>query len=875
MKIPSLSHLLHRYLMLRLLLPAILLILSIALFSGWQRWQEMQREQQIQTLAIAEYVATYLNTSAEVLTLLAETASLATFPSLSDAYLKKSTSFERILLLTDTGNVLKTFPPAGTLKDYSRLITMAQQKTSTSDLRISSPYLAPLSNQITVSLFSRVVNQQMVVGELNLFNLQNFIAGLGKTEHKAHVFITDRYGTLIAHPDSTLVKQQTNVGHLRSVGLALGGHRGFLGMDILQDVPHLFSAAPVLNGEWMVFTAWNAKALFFSILFLMVSLVLPLSLLLMLTFWFLKQNLDREISQPLARFAQTMEKMERGEINRKQERQDSMEESPFHELDVLHRGFKAMMRAIFEREQALRISEKRFRNLAEALPESVFEIDLDCVITYANPNTLERFGYSRTDIRSGLKLMDFAIKEDKNLIFDHALKVFRNEVAGSLEFEALRKNQLTFPAQMHTSAILIENRVCGLRGFIIDITQTKNKQVQRLEMERRLLHTQKLESLGLLAGGIANDFNNLLAVIQGNLELAMDTIPDKHSVPYTRMGQANVAVQRATDLTRKILAYSGKGQLMAQPININHFIDENQSLLQSLTSKTVTMNLDLTEENLSIMADPGQLQQVLINLVANASEAMEKKAGTLSITTGKRFCDAAFLSRSRLLEKPRAGHFVHITVSDTGSGMDEKNLERIFEPFFSTRLTGRGLGLAAVLGIVHSHGGAIMVKSRPGEGSCFQVFLPALEAPDTYEEETNRLPAPPVLPVNRTQNGIILVVDDEKMVRSLCVEIMKLLDFSTLEAADGEEGLLLFRENSDTILCVIMDLTMPRMDGLTALHAMRRIRPDVKVILCSGYNSDDAVLQLTDKSPTRFLKKPFSITDLQAALTDILALPSA
>jgi PAS domain S-box-containing protein len=721
---PALSNLLRRYLAWRLLLPAVLLILGIGALLGWQRWLGIQREQHLQTLAISEYVATYLAFSAEIVNLLAETAPMSVFPALAAEYLRSTDSLERILLLTEQGEVLKTFPPLGLLKDYSRLISMRQRSPNTAALHISSPYLAPLSDQITVSLFSNVVDQRMVVGELNLLSLQNFIAGLGQMEAGSLIFVTDRYGTLVAHPDRTLVDQQTNLGSLRPVRLGLEGETGFLGIHPLDGLPYLFSTAPVRDGQWVVFTAWNARKQFFPVFTVLGALMLLLLLLLVTTVWMLKQNLDREVSRPLALFAQAMDRLERQDPEAMQTIPRSAD-LPFHELQVLRRGFLDMAQAIALREQALRLSEERFRTLADTLPESVFEADLSAKLTYANRNTLVRFGYTQAEMDSGLRLMDFAVQEEHNLIFDYTLKIFRDEQLPPLEFRAQSKVGETFPAQLHTSPIRIHDRACGLRGFIVDMTQTRQKQALRLEMERRFLHSQKLESLGVLAGGIAHDFNNLLMIIQGNLELAMAAIRDSTSPPYIHMAQAKEAVQRAANLTRQILAYSGKGHFMVQPIELNAFIRENSPMLQAVIAKGRTLTLDLCQKELWTMADPGQLQQVFINLTTNASEAMEEAQGTLTIRTGSRFCDADFLSQSQVMEKPRPGRFVYLVVEDTGCGIAPENRDRLFEPFFTTKAMGRGLGLAAVLGIVHGHGGALFVESPPGHGSLFQVLLPA------------------------------------------------------------------------------------------------------------------------------------------------------
>ncbi|TVQ98576.1 MAG: response regulator [Desulfovibrionales bacterium] len=859
----SLSTLLRRYLALRMLLPGVLLVLVVAALLGWHRWLEVQRAQNQQALLVSEYVAIYLRFSSEVVNMLVAVDPELGFSQVTASYREHSQAFERIILLSDHGAVLQAYPPVGTLLDYSRLLPDRQTESHRAS-KISSPYMAPLSNNLTVSLFSHRLDGRLVVGELNLLTLQNFIAGLGYDTQGKLVFITDRFGNVLAHPDRTVVDQQANLGDLVPVSRALRGATGFLGVHAMQDSRYLFSASPVRGGEWFVFTAWNAQKQFFGVLVMLALFVITLHVLLLIAVRLLRRKLELEVSGPLQLFAQAMDRLEHGE--ERNGKKSLPLSAPFRELDLLQSRFLDMTTAIEQRERELRQSEERFRDLAGALPESVFEMNLYCVLTYVNQKILSRFGYTRKDVSSGLNLMDLAVVKERKMLFKHAEKVVRDEQMGPLEFTALTKDGRTFPAQLHCAAILVQGLPYGVRGFIIDMTHTIEEQGQRLAMERQMLHTQKLESLGVLAGGIAHDFNNLLAAIQGNLDLALMTVP-KDSTGYARIRQADSAVRRASELTRQMLAYSGKGRLQVQHVDLSEFVRENLAMLQAVISKTVTLDLRLEEGLPLISADFGQLQQVVMNLITNASEAMNTQPGTMTVSTLARECDALFLSRSRILEKPDPGRYVMLEVRDTGTGIDERTMERLFDPFYTTKFTGRGLGLAAVQGIVQGHGGAIIVESEPGRGTLFQVLFPVTrDIVATFEHSSAEEELPEAFQVSDQPQGMVLVVDDEVMVRELCVEALEFLGYQSMTAVDGEDGVRVFREYQEHISCVILDLTMPKMNGVAALQAMRSIRPDVKIILCSGYNEQEATRNFLNDAPTAFLKKPFAVKELSTLL---------
>jgi PAS domain S-box-containing protein len=408
-------------------------------------------------------------------------------------------------------------------------------------------------------------------------------------------------------------------------------------------------------------------------------------------------------------------------------------------------------------------------------------------------------------------------------------------------------------------------RMCGTH---LDITERKTAEEERLELERRLLHSQKLESLGVLAGGIAHDFNNLLMAIHGNLELAQLDAPPVGKT-HGHLGEALRATQRATDLTRQMLAYSGKGRFVVREIDVSAFVDEITHLLQASISKTVTLDLRLARNLPSVLADSAQLQQVVMNLITNAAEAIEAGAGKISVVTGVRDCDDDYLVQSHLEEKPPAGRYVFLEVSDTGCGMDAETRRRLFDPFFSSKATGRGLGMSAVLGIVRGHKGAIMVYSEVGAGTTVKVLLPAL-APAAQTQPTGDRHDTAVPATTPAPPGLALIVDDEDRVREITQQMLERLGFRVEALGDSEQAIARFRACAADVAFVLLDLTLPKLDGVVVFSELRRIRPDVKVILSSGYNRQDVMQRFAGKGPNGFVQKPYELSILEAEIRRVL-----
>jgi signal transduction histidine kinase len=414
-----------------------------------------------------------------------------------------------------------------------------------------------------------------------------------------------------------------------------------------------------------------------------------------------------------------------------------------------------------------------------------------------------------------------------------------------------------------------------LWGLTQDVTERVVHQQERDRLQGQLLNVQRLESLGTLAGGVAHDFNNLLTAILGNASLAEMQLESGH--PARRaVGALIAASARASDLTRQLLAFSGRGHFKLQAVDVNVQLRELMVLLEASVSKKVCLRLEAQEALPMIEADVSQLNQVLMNLVINAAEALDEQGGTVAVRTSVERLGAKDLTGpysaivalpdGSLVVSPQradtkgprtpapAHRFVCIEVSDTGHGMSAETLARIFDPFFTTKVSGRGLGLAAVQGIIRGHKGTIRVYSELGRGTIFKVFLPAVDG----------LSPPSLPPVSRAERrkGTVLVVDDEPMVRTFARAVLEQHGHRVFEATDGVEGVAAFQRHAAEIDVVLLDLTMPRMGGEEALAQIRKMSARTPVVLSSGYNQVEATRRLLGRGAVEFLQKPYRAVDL-------------
>ena len=507
---------------------------------------------------------------------------------------------------------------------------------------------------------------------------------------------------------------------------------------------------------------------------------------------------------------------------------------------------------------------QRLMQIIERTTDLVLTTDLEGRILHANASLLHQLGHATV---AGLRghTIDDALPAS-------ALDTIRRQAIPA----ALRARSWLGETVLHDSSgrplpvsLVVLLHRCPiddheLLSFIMrDVSQQKAIEAEKLSQERRVQQLQRSESLGVLAGGIAHDFNNLLTTVLGNANLARLDLPAEGAL-HESLGQIESAAARAGELCQLMLAYAGRAPLQLADLDLSLLVEDTRELLSASTGHRVELAFDLTAGLPTIHAARAQMQQVLVNLVHNAVQAMGDQPGRVMVRTRQEHLDGRAAARRSLSHPIEAGAFIVLEVEDNGPGMSPETKARIFEPFFTTRVAGHGLGLAAVHGIVRSHEGAIEVLSEPGRGCLFRIFLPT-RSPPAQREGTARTE-----PTRNQAKGLALVVDDEPGVRRTATLLMQSLGYETINAADGEEGVNQFRRYADCLDVVLMDVTMPRLDGDVACARMRSLRREVPVILMSGYTERLSCLQSTEHASAGFLPKPFDRAALVATLNAAL-----
>jgi PAS domain S-box-containing protein len=509
-------------------------------------------------------------------------------------------------------------------------------------------------------------------------------------------------------------------------------------------------------------------------------------------------------------------------------------------------------------ERMLRESEERFRSLTEQSDEVTVIFDERDRVRYASPSLSRLLALPSSSV-IGEPLA--AVVADDAPAFARMLAEARATPGRSRVGAPLRVARADGSVLELHAAFIDLAHVPAVGGVVMtahDVTAQRRAERERARLQAQVQHAQKLESLGVLAGGIAHDFNNLLVAIMGNVSLAqLELDPGHPAAAY--LGDVELATQRAADLARQMLAYSGRGRFVVEPVDVSRLVDDMQHLLQVSVSKKAVLKLNLARGLPLIEAEPTQLRQIAMNLVANASEAIGERSGIITITTGAMECDRSYLRESYLDDDLPEGVYVYIEVADTGVGMDAATREKIFDPFFTTKFAGRGLGLASVLGIVRGHRGAIKVYSEPGRGTTIKALFPA-------NGEHQRRAEARAAEVAARGEGTVLVVDDEETVRATTRRLLERGGYRVLTATDGRDALRVFREHQDAIDVVLLDMTMPHLDGPECYRELRRIRGDVRVLLTSGYNEQEAVSKFAGKGLAGFVQKPFRLKELLDAV---------
>ena len=514
-------------------------------------------------------------------------------------------------------------------------------------------------------------------------------------------------------------------------------------------------------------------------------------------------------------------------------------------------------------ETALRESEQRFRSLTALAPVGIAMTDTHGNCVFVNQRWCELVGMTPAQ-SSGLGWQRAMHPDDKNRLFSEWQTARQSGKEFGADLRVISpEGRISYLRGAATRLRDGEGNINGFVGTIIDLTDRIRAEEDRRAMETQLQQSQKLESLGVMAGGIAHDFNNLLTSILGYADLASLELPAGSSA-RPLIAEVMNGTRRAAALTQQMLAYSGKGRFVVESVNLSTLIEEMSRLLQMSASGKCVIRYNLTKDLPAAEADSSQIQQVLMNLVINASEAIGATTGDILVSTGIRHCEHAFLKGSCFPDLPREGMYVFFSVADNGVGMSAEIRSRIFEPFFTTKFTGRGLGLAAVLGIVRGNRGAILCDTEPGRGTTFTVLLPASGLSANQPVPVTRLPS------NWCGSGNVLVVDDEESIRRIASGMLTSMGFTVMTASHGLEGVEIFQSDPTAFRLILLDINMPHLDGPAALCEMRRVRNNVKAILSSGYNEPSVLNCLSGDGPSAFIQKPYALEDLRNVVRRVL-----
>ena len=508
--------------------------------------------------------------------------------------------------------------------------------------------------------------------------------------------------------------------------------------------------------------------------------------------------------------------------------------------------------------ESIQVSEAKFRTIFDSVNDAIFIHDMESgAIVDVNQRMCEMYGLTHAEaLQATVAELSSNVSPFRQEDAADRMRKARDGTPQVFDWHARHKNGTLFWTEvgMRRSIIGATDRILVT---VRDISERKRAEDDRLNFEKQILHAQKLESLGVLAGGIAHDFNNILTSVIGNADLALRRI-NPESPAVDNLHSISKAAARAADLAKQMLAYSGKGKFVVGNHDINELLEEMLHILQVSISKKAVLRLNLTRPLPSIEADATQIRQIIMNLVINASEAIGNKSGVIAINTGCMDCDRSYLKDVWLDENLTDGLYVFIEIADSGCGMDKETLTKLFDPFFTTKFTGRGLGMAAVLGIVRSHKGAVKVYSEPDKGSTFKILLPASGKPTEIFNHDYRNE-------HWKGSGTVLLVDDEETVRGIGAEMLKELGFDVVTANDGCEALEAYKSETDFVF-VILDLTMPHMDGEQCYRELRMLNPDVKVILSSGFSESEITQRFAGKGLAGFIQKPYKLSVLQEGI---------
>ena len=541
--------------------------------------------------------------------------------------------------------------------------------------------------------------------------------------------------------------------------------------------------------------------------------------------------------------------------------QTRLEEAAIREEEIAAKNLQ-LGEKINERrqaEEALRESEEKYRGLIETTNTGYVIIDTEGKVLDANQEYVRLTGYNEIKEILGRSVIEWTAEQDRGKNAAAVEQCLKTGLVKHLELDYTGRNGRSIPVEINATAISTSEGVKFL-SLVRDISDRKRDEDEKAKLEAQLVQSQKMEAIGTLAGGVAHDFNNILGAILGFTDLTLQSVPGD-SQEYSNLSQVLKAGERARDLVKQILVFSRRTAQVRKPLQVSSIIEEALKLVRASLPSTIEIQQNLAAPSALVLADPTQIHQILMNLGSNAAHAMRENGGLLEINLAE-----VNLDRGDPGQHPdlTPGPYVRLTVRDTGQGMDQEVMGRIFEPFFTTKEVGEGtgMGLAVVHGIVKSSGGEITVSSRPGQGTTFTILLPKVAG-----EVATALTSPAPLP---TGGDSILFIDDEEMLVDMTKEMLKKLGYKVVAQTNGLEALKLFQAQPDKFDLVITDQTMPHMTGIQLAQELRHLRPDIPIILCTGYSEKVSAENIKATEINELLMKPIFMSKLAETIRKVL-----
>lgn len=762
--------------------------------------------------------------------------------------------FNMIMVLDEDGKVAHLAPYFADLlgMDWSK---HASPKTSGAILPMwSDTFISPRTGKPTLTMSLPLVNGTLI-GYVNLSKLSEAASAV-KLGIGGYAAIIDDRGAAVAHTDSRVVDERRNLKSLPIASWALQGNQGVYTFEY-GGRQMLGSVAPVQLTGWPVIVVQPMEEAFAPVRKMsnltwvgMLIIVLLAAVVGLWSHWI--------VQRPISWLAANSVRLAEGD------EAFSPPAAVFKEFEELSATFQFMAEAVRSREAALVTSEQHLRAILDSSADSILSLDRNRYITDCNRTFIEEFGYERGEVIGHTTEMLHLSKENYDNLGDMIQNAVVENESWRGQWNFRRKDATTVPMELVISRLVDANgNFSGLVVLMRDISKRLQDEAERAQLEVQLRHSQKMEAIGTLAGGVAHDFNNILQILHGSVQLLWNN-SEMDSKERSRLEQMDNALERATGLVGQLLTFSRKMEGDMGPLDLNFEVRQVAALLERTIPKMIDIRLELSANIWLVNGNPIQIEQILLNLASNSRDAMAD-GGVINISSANFELDTETASRLDLDTAP--GRYVALKVADSGRGMTPEVLQHIFEPFFTTKGIGggTGLGLATVYGIVRSHGGTIQCRSEVGKGTEFVIYLPASEHGQPRKDRKNKAQ-------EKKAGGseTILLVDDEYAVADVAAAALEDVGYRVMHAPNGETALEIHLEQNGRIDLVLLDLGMPGMGGRRTLEMLKQSQPDLPVIIASGYSELEEGEKAMDSGAAAYIQKPFRLVEMLKLVRKIL-----